>query len=75
MDSRTQRKQVQTILNNSTEGTLLEKLPFGDENNQADRERLQKKVEITLHHGEFNYIYLEFSNGERIRLVRSVIKK
>lgn len=46
-----------------------------DHDDHARKKRINKEVEITLHHGDFEYLYLEFSNGQRIKLIRPVIKK
>jgi hypothetical protein len=45
-----------------------------NQDDQTGHERIHKEVEITLRHGEFDYLYLEFSNGQRIKLVRPAVK-
>jgi hypothetical protein len=53
----------------------LIKLPIDNGEDHTKKARINKAVEITIKHGEFSYLYLEFSNGERIKLVRPAIKQ
>lgn len=53
----------------------MAKLLFINQDDRAKYRRIDKEVEITLHHGDFEYLYLEFSNGQRIKLIRPAVKK
>jgi hypothetical protein len=52
----------------------LAKSLFMHQDDQAGYKRIHKEVQITLRHEEFDYLYLEFSNGQRIKLVRPAVK-
>jgi hypothetical protein len=48
----------------------LAKLLFFNQDNHSKSERINKTVDITVHHGKYNYLYLEYSNGQKIKIVR-----
>jgi hypothetical protein len=73
---KTQETQYKTALRSDR---TLEKLSFfnqdDDDNDNTKYQRINKTVEITLHHGDFDYLYLEYANGQRMKVLRPVTKK
>ncbi|MGE5581219.1 MAG: hypothetical protein ACM3X9_01635 [Bacillota bacterium] len=44
-------------------------------NRDPEGPRLTKEVELKFRYGNYDYFYLEYTNGQRIKVARPVIEK